>query len=161
MVNNKVTINLIDTPGIGDTRGVAQDKKNMVDILSHISNYDELHAIFIMLKPNDSRLTIVLRFCVQELLSHLHKDAAKNIAFIFTNTRGTLYQPGETLPNLKKLLKELTNESTGFKLEALKANIFCFDNEAFRILACALQGVQLPTNHFNYLVIGQSDCRVS
>ena len=145
MVNDKVTINLIDTPGIGDTRGVSQDKKNMVDILSHIGYYNELHAIFIMLKPNDSRLTIVLRFCVQELLSHLHKDAAKNIAFIFTNSRSTFYQPGETLPNLKKLLKELTNESTGFKLEALNANIFCFDNEAFRFLACLLQGVQLPT----------------
>ena len=136
---------MIDTPGIGDTRGTAQDTKNMDDILSHIAHYKELHAILILLKPNNSKLTIVMKFCVQQLLVHLHKDAAKNIAFVFTNSRSTFYQPGETLPNLKKLLKELTNESTGFKLEALNANIFCFDNEAFRFLACLLQGVQLPT----------------
>ena len=113
---------MIDTPGIGDTRGVAQDSKNMNNILDHIARYKELHAILILLKPNNSKLTIVMKFCVQQILAHLHKDAAKNIAFVFTNSRSTFYQPGDTLPNLKFLLKNFTN----VKLEALKSNMFCF-----------------------------------
>ncbi|EHL03003.1 hypothetical protein M7I_0974 [Glarea lozoyensis 74030] len=38
------TIRLIDTPGIGDTRGLEYDQKNMADILNTLSSYEELHA---------------------------------------------------------------------------------------------------------------------
>ena len=92
-------------------------------------------------------------FYAQQLLAHLHKDAAKNIAFVFTNSRSTFYQPGDTLPNLTLLLEKFKN----VKIEALEKNMFCFDNEAFRFLACVLQGVQLSTNCFNFLFICQSE----
>ena len=127
-------VNLIDTPGIGDTRGVEQDKKNFESILSHISNFKDLHAILILLKPNSARLTIMFEFCIKELLVYLHKDAARNIIFCYTNTRGTFYKPGDTLPTLK----EMVNKSN---LELNTKNNFCFDNEAFRFLACLQNGI--------------------
>ncbi|RIA79474.1 hypothetical protein C1645_840585 [Glomus cerebriforme] len=69
-------IRLIDTPGIGDTRGIDQDKKNFENIL---------------------------KFCIQELLSHLHRSVKDNIVFCFTNARGTFYHPGDTfLAAIKK-----------------------------------------------------------
>lgn len=74
-------VRLIDTPGIGDTRGIEQDRKNMVDVLSVLRNYDKLHGILILLKPNNSRLTVMFRFCVKELLTHLHRSAARNMVF--------------------------------------------------------------------------------
>lgn len=40
------TIRLIDTPGIGDTRGVEQDNKNFENILSTLSYLHELHMGF-------------------------------------------------------------------------------------------------------------------
>ena len=73
-------IRLIDTPGIGDTRGVQYDKRNMADILSTLSRYDELHGILILLKSNSARLTIMFKFCVKELLTHLHRTAVANMA---------------------------------------------------------------------------------
>jgi hypothetical protein len=72
-------VRLIDTPGIGDTRGVDQDKENMANILSTLSCFGELHGILILLKPNNSRLNLMFRFCVKELLTHLHRDAARNM----------------------------------------------------------------------------------
>ena len=135
----KYTVNLIDTPGIGDTRGIQQDDSNMEGILSHLTFYKEIHVILILLKPNNARLGIFFKHCIQQLLAHLHKDAARNIAFVFTNTRSTFYEPGETLPSLRKLLLE---KQMG--IEAVNSNIFCFDNEAFRFLACTLQGVNFP-----------------
>ncbi|GES75094.1 P-loop containing nucleoside triphosphate hydrolase [Rhizophagus clarus] len=130
---NKI-VRLIDTPGIGDTRGLDQDKKNFENILKYISHHRYLNGICILLKPNNSRLTIIFRFCIQELLSHLHRNAKDNIVFCFTNARGTFYRPGDTLPPLKKQLEELKTRS-GVEIKVSQETIYCFDNESFRFLA--------------------------
>ncbi|XP_038059627.1 uncharacterized protein LOC119730696 [Patiria miniata] len=130
-------IRLIDTPGIGDTAGIQQDRKNFENILSYLTYYTEIHAVCILLKPNQSRLTTVFRFCIQELLAHLHSSAKNNIVFCFTNARATFYKPGDTLPILNK---ELWDKQVG--IEATPSNYFCFDNEPFRFLACVKNGVE-------------------
>jgi predicted GTPase len=81
-----LVIRLIDTPGIGDTRGIEQDKRNFADILSTLASFDKLHGILILLKPNSARLTLMFKFCVTELLTHLHRDAARNMVFGFTKS---------------------------------------------------------------------------
>jgi GTP-binding protein EngB required for normal cell division len=124
-------VRLIDTPGIGDTRGVEQDKKNFQNVLSTIANLEEIHGICILLKPNQARLGVMFRFCIQELLTYLHKDAAQNIIFCFTNSRGTFYRPGDTMPPLKKLLQE--NKKVPIPLD--HQTVYCYDSEAYRFLA--------------------------
>ncbi|KAL9001478.1 MAG: hypothetical protein Q9169_000053 [Polycauliona sp. 2 TL-2023] len=84
------------TFNIGDTRGVDFDRQNMADILSTLSSYDESHGILILLKSNAARLTITFSYCIKELLTHLHHNAPKNMAFGFTNTRISNYTPGDT-----------------------------------------------------------------
>ncbi|GES75092.1 P-loop containing nucleoside triphosphate hydrolase [Rhizophagus clarus] len=138
-VENKL-IRLIDTPGIGDTRGLDQDKKNFENILKYISYHQYLNGICILLKPNNARLTIVFRFCIQELLSHLHRNAKDNIVFCFTNARGTFYRPGDTLPPLKEQLGDLKKRSN-VEIKANKDTIYCFDNESFRFLAAIQKGI--------------------
>ena len=118
---------LIDTPGIGDSRGMDQDKENFDNILAFLSCYDKINAVVVLLKPNSARLTIAFKFCVLELLTHLHKSLVTNIIFAFTNSRGTFYRPGDTLPVLKQLLKEKKIDIT-----LSPKTYFCFDNEAFR-----------------------------
>ncbi|KIW22854.1 uncharacterized protein PV07_11107 [Cladophialophora immunda] len=134
------TVRLIDTPGIGDTRGPEFDRKNMMDVLATISGYDELHGILILLKPNNSRLTITFQYCVKELLVHLHQSAARNMVFGFTNTRITNYTPGDTFQPLKRLLGGNTN--VGLSLSA--NTTYCFDSESFRYLAASKQGIHMP-----------------
>lgn len=88
-------LRLIDTPGIGDTDGPEQDAENFQRVLAYVANLPEIHGICILLKPNNARLTTLFKYCIYELLSHLHRDAAKNILFCFTNSRSSFYMPGE------------------------------------------------------------------
>ncbi|EPE05478.1 aaa atpase domain containing protein [Ophiostoma piceae UAMH 11346] len=131
------TIRLIDTPGIGDTRGLEFDKKNMADILRTLSSYEHLHGILILLKSNNSRLTVTFNFCMQELLTHLHRSASRNMAFGFTNTRISNYSPGDTFGPLSSLLDK--HRDIGLVLE--NQNTFCFDSESFRYLAAFKKSV--------------------
>ncbi|POG58249.1 hypothetical protein GLOIN_2v1732398 [Rhizophagus irregularis DAOM 181602=DAOM 197198] len=133
-------IRLIDTPGIGDTRGLDQDKKNFENILKYISHHRYINGICILLKPNNARLTVVFRFCIQELLSHLHRNAKDNIVFCFTNARGTFYRPGDTLPPLRKQLGDL-KERSSVEIKVNHDTIYCFDNESFRFLAAIKKNI--------------------
>ncbi|PKC66901.1 hypothetical protein RhiirA1_511006 [Rhizophagus irregularis] len=139
-------VRLIDTPGVGDTRGLDQDKKNFENILCYISHYQYLNGICILLKPNNSRLNVVFKFCIQELLLHLHKNAKENIVFCFTNARGTFYRPGDTLPPLKKQLKELEKRSN-VEIKVNQDTLYCFDNESFRFLAAIKNGISFTDAH--------------
>jgi len=135
---DKMNVRIIDTPGIGDTRGIDQDRKNMQNIMTHLANLDEINGIFVLLKPNNARLTVMFSSCIKELLTHLHRDACKNIVFCFTNARSTFYRPGDTLPALKELLSR--NPDVDIKLT--KETCYCIDNESVRFLAALKQGVQ-------------------
>ena len=114
-------------------------------MLSYLSYFDEIHAVCILLKPNNSRLTTLFRFCIQALLAQLHSSAAKNnIVFCFTNARATFYQPGDTLPVLNKILLDRK-----VRIKATAYNCFCFDNEPFRCLACVKNGMQFSQEEFD------------
>ena len=130
-------VRLIDTPGIGDTRGIEKDKENFQNIMSHLSCYDEVHGICILLKPNNARLTVMFKFCIKELLTHLHRDACRNIVFCFTNSRSTFYRPGDTMPALQQLVSE--NKEVVINLSP--ETVYCIDNEAVRFLAAFKQGI--------------------
>ncbi|CAG2165373.1 unnamed protein product [Oppiella nova] len=109
-----VTLNIIDTPGIADTKGIDKDNTNMRNILNFISNYREINAICVLLKPNNA------------------KSAADNILFLFTNARSTQYAPGDTGPALITLLDQIKERPPFVDIQYGKPTIYCFDNEAFR-----------------------------
>ncbi|KAI0008372.1 hypothetical protein F4779DRAFT_587417 [Xylariaceae sp. FL0662B] len=134
-------IRLIDTPGVGDVRGAQADAQNLSNILRTLNKIPKLDGIIILLKPNTSRLTLLFRFCVKELLSSLHRDAARNIVWGFTNTRQSNYMPGDVYKPLEKLLQR--HESLGLRLNW--NTVFCFDSESFRCLAAKKQqGIEMP-----------------
>lgn len=100
-----LTIRFIDTPGIADVRGETQDDLNFESILSYISQFDKLDAICILLKANATKLSATYRYCMGELMAHLHQSAVKNIMFCFTNSRSYMFTPAESLPLLREYLK--------------------------------------------------------
>lgn len=135
----RIRVRLLDTPGIGDTRGMEQDKENLADIFAVLRTYKKLHGILFLLKPNASRLTTEFKYCLKQLLTQLHRNAAKNIAFGFTNTRGFNYGPGDSFSPLQTELRQ----SGEVKLELRESNVFCFDSESFRYLAAKKEGIDL------------------
>lgn len=129
-------IRLIDTPGILDTRGVDADADNMKHILAFLAGYEVLHAVCILLRPNEVRLTNSLKYSIVQLLEKLHKDASRNILFCFTNSRSTRYRVGNTLPLLENMLKDI---KVNIDLRS-KSSMYFFDSEAFRFQAIVKQG---------------------
>ncbi|CAF1351635.1 unnamed protein product, partial [Didymodactylos carnosus] len=142
------TLRIIDTPGVGDTRGLQQDGHNLEHIISHLSRYQHLNGICMLLKPNASRLNTFFRFCITQLLSYLDVNAKDNIIFCFTNARSTFYSPGNTTALLKQLLREL-HETSKIDIQFSKQNTFCFDNEAFRFLVAAKSNLKFDNKQEN------------
>lgn len=134
--NGDTTLRLIDTPGIGDTSGIERDKENFKHILSYVATFEKLHGICVLLKPNDTRYTVMVQYCIKELLANLHKDACRNIVFCFTNSKITDFTPGGTLLILKKLLED--NE---INVNISPDTVYCIDNEAMRYLAAVKSGI--------------------
>ncbi len=135
-------LRFIDTPGIGDTRGLEKDAENFHEILTYIAQYEHLNAVFIMVKPNEERLTILFRFSINELLRHLHVSVTDNLVFVFTNARSTYFMPGSTKTILRSLLDE-NHQTYDVEVPFSRQNTFLFDSEPFRYLALCKNGVQL------------------
>ncbi|CAF0808744.1 unnamed protein product [Adineta ricciae] len=128
-LNDQYRLRLIDTPGVGDTRGIDQDMKNIDHILTYIDNLPHINAICLLLKPNTSRLNVIFRSCIHQLTSYVTRNGCRNIIFCFTNARATFYSPGDTGPVLQKMLAD-ENPDIPYQ----KENTFCFDSESFRYL---------------------------
>nr|XP_022906980.1 uncharacterized protein LOC111418618 [Onthophagus taurus] len=135
-----VAIRLIDTPGIGDTGGVTKDQENFSNLLEYLSEFREINAIILMLKPNEARLTVFFEYCIKQLLSSLERTAVDNIVFLFTNSRATFYRPGDTVGPLRKVLKEIKGTPPNVDIRFEHENTFCMDSEAFRFLLATRQG---------------------
>ena len=123
-------LRIIDTPGMGDTRGLQQDDQNMQHIISYINHLPHLDAICILLKPNESHLNRVLHSLITRLLTFLGPEAGQNIIYCFTNSRSTFFAPGNTASLLRAMIKQLPTQTISFG----KTNTFCFDSESFRYL---------------------------
>ena len=137
-LSDRFILRLIDSPGMGDTRGIAQDERNMEHILSYVDNLSHLNAICLLLKPNASRLNVFLRSCINQLFTYLTPNGYDNIIFCFTNSRATFFAPGDTGPLLRRMLQDEQHGGIPFG----KANTFCFDSESFRYLAARKCGVK-------------------
>ena len=133
-------INLIDTPGLGDPRGVDQDYKNLEDILVFLTRFDYIHCICVLVKPTNARLNLYLKFVFDMTLSNLHISASKNIVFVYTHSRCSFFNPGETGPTLKKKLDDFKKEQPALEFKLDKNTQYCIDSEAFRFLLSYKQG---------------------
>jgi hypothetical protein len=142
-LGNNTKLRIIDTPGIGDTRGLSQDDKNIQYILSYVNHLSHLNAVCILLKPNTSRLHVLFRSCFEQIFNFLGPNARDNIIFCFTSSRSTFFFPGNTAPLLKKMLNELPADHTP---QLSKANMFCFDSESFQYLAAIKSQVNIQFN---------------
>lgn len=128
-INGKL-LRLVDTPGLGDTRGLDQDYKNVADIMRTLESLETLSSILFVIKNNDSRLTTSFDFVLSELMMHLHKDTAKNIMFGFTYGRAAI-PPFSVGAVGQPLVELLTRKKLPIKTLTTDKNAFVFDAEGF------------------------------
>ena len=82
---NGVRINLIDTPGFGDTRGPKQDEINAKIIVQEVGQIAQIHAILWVCKGDENRMTMELKYCIEQFKGMLTDDYKDNVFACFTH----------------------------------------------------------------------------
>ncbi len=83
--NNGKQYLFLDTPGLSDTRGAAQDDKNIVKIIDSVENLGGLTAVIIVVNGAVSRLTVNLRNVIARLRGNLPDIIMSNVILVLTN----------------------------------------------------------------------------
>ena len=79
-------LTIIDTPGVGDTRGINQDKK-IIEKLGYLfenGNVSVLNSVCFVSKAGDARLTAGQKYIFDSLITNFGVDLVNNIMGLFT-----------------------------------------------------------------------------
>lgn len=96
------TLNIIDTPGFGDTRGIERDNAIVDQIRQLFSAKGDqgvlyIDAVCFIVKAPDARLTVVQKYIFSSIMSLFGKDIESNICTLIT------FADGATPPVLASL----------------------------------------------------------
>ncbi|KIL58584.1 hypothetical protein M378DRAFT_312135 [Amanita muscaria Koide BX008] len=88
---NGVIVRILDTPGLADTRGIAQDEKHKENIARVIKdNILAVNAVLILANGTLPRLSAATDYALSTLSSIFPRSLVENIAIIFTNVSAQL-----------------------------------------------------------------------
>jgi len=77
----------LDTPGLGDTRGIDQDTKNIIKIIEAVEGLNGLTGIIIVVNGSVARITSNLRFVLASLRGNLPDIILDNVIVVLTNSK--------------------------------------------------------------------------
>uniref|UniRef100_A0A3P9PEL5 AIG1-type G domain-containing protein n=1 Tax=Poecilia reticulata TaxID=8081 RepID=A0A3P9PEL5_POERE len=86
------SLTIIDTPGYGDTRGIKHDEQislRMLDLFRSEDGVHQIHAVGLVMKASDNRLSDRLMYVFNSVMSLFGKDLEKNIVALITHSDGT------------------------------------------------------------------------
>jgi len=135
--HGNTAINLIDTPGFLDTADAKNfshktDEQHVDNIFKLLSQYEEIRAIFILMKANVTRLSDAFQSTLTEIFKRLDASACNNVIFIFTYAASTKFTTDDTKPILQRFLED---KNLPIALPPHKPTIYCFENDVVKYLA--------------------------
>ncbi|KAF5358822.1 hypothetical protein D9758_008561 [Tetrapyrgos nigripes] len=88
---NGVTLRILDTPGLADTRGIQRDEMHKKSIAEAIQrSIVTVNAVLILANGTVPRLTVGTDYALSTLSSIFPRSLANNIGFLFTNVSSPL-----------------------------------------------------------------------
>ncbi len=81
------SLEIIDTPGFGDTRGDDQTKKNTANIIAILRKELYINCVCLIINGTQVRLTIAMKDVITQIVSILPPSVIRNIIVVFTFTR--------------------------------------------------------------------------
>eukprot|EP00484_Ammonia_sp_Unknown_P030421 CAMPEP_0197037882 /NCGR_PEP_ID=MMETSP1384-20130603/14977_1 /TAXON_ID=29189 /ORGANISM="Ammonia sp." /LENGTH=709 /DNA_ID=CAMNT_0042468259 /DNA_START=111 /DNA_END=2240 /DNA_ORIENTATION=- len=142
-------LNVIDTPGFGDTEGPEQDKKIRGKFRDFFNQEDRIDAIYFVIKSSDTRLGAIQKYIFNMVLDLFGNDVKDNIFILFTFSDGAKPPALEAVKKLKVPYKDtyqINNSGFGFfdpeEMQALTHEMF-FDlgMKQFEVIFQALNKV--------------------
>uniref|UniRef100_A0A669DVF0 AAA+ ATPase domain-containing protein n=2 Tax=Oreochromis niloticus TaxID=8128 RepID=A0A669DVF0_ORENI len=85
------SLTIIDTPGYGDTRGTEHDdiiSERLLDLFRSDDGVHEVHAVGLVMKASDNRLSDRLMYIFDSMMSLFGKNMEKNIVALITYSNG-------------------------------------------------------------------------
>ena len=83
-------LEIIDTPGFGDSRGIKEDEKHVTRIIDALKKEDYINCVCLIINGRSSRMSATLSYVLSEITSILPKTILNNIIVVFTNTTSLL-----------------------------------------------------------------------
>ncbi|CAF2780587.1 unnamed protein product [Rotaria sp. Silwood2] len=78
---------LLDTPGMGDVKGLKTDDENILSILQFVEQTPSVNAIVLMLNGSNARVSSRTSYILQRLYGLCPKTFQNNLYLIFSNTQ--------------------------------------------------------------------------
>jgi len=113
----KYNLNFLDTPGIGDTRGVERDEENLNIIMDTVSKTPDLNVILLVLNGSDPRISARLLYLMTKIQGMIPDVLSSNLVALLTNV--------DLVPNLD------LNKTMDIKID--KDKIFYYNNQLFQL----------------------------
>ncbi len=83
-------LGVIDTPGFGDTRGIAEDEKHAKQIVEALKGEEYVNCICLVVNGRESRMSVTLQYVLTEITAILPREVLNNIIVVCTNTDNPL-----------------------------------------------------------------------
>jgi len=83
-------LEIVDTPGFGDSRGMDMDKEHAQKIVQAVESVDVITMTVLVLNGRDARMNANLKYVLSSVTAVLPRDVLDNIVVVFTNTADPL-----------------------------------------------------------------------
>jgi len=142
---NNTRVCIIDTPGLPGAQGGGNNNERLNRIITLISSLNEIHAICVVMKANQTELSSTFENMLTEVLTRLNISASNNVIFLLTHAASTNFQPDAT----QEIPDFLRNRNLQITLrqdsDALgNATIYCFENDSVQYLAEHENDIPVP-----------------
>jgi len=132
--HKNMQIVIIDTPGLLATEDVGtsrhdKDKEHVENIFKLLSKHVNIHAICILMKATENRLSNAFQYTLSEFLRRLDANARNNVIFIFTHAASTNFKPHTAQSVLQLFLQKYS-----LSLPLNKSTVYCFENNIVQYL---------------------------
>ena len=86
-------LSLIDSPGIGDTRGIEQDKKHILSVVQAVKALGQFNAICLVYKADETRVDPNIKYLISQYQNIMTKGCQDNIMICFTHVSNPYFIP--------------------------------------------------------------------
>ncbi|CAF3820606.1 unnamed protein product [Rotaria sp. Silwood1] len=127
---NGVNYTFLDTPGLGDTRGAAQDNQNIEKIIASVESFDGITCVLIVMNGTIPRLTVNVENVIVRLQGFLPDLIMEHVIVVLTNAyRYAANADLEKLLNLQSTVHPFYMQNSAFSTDPSK-----WDQQAMKSL---------------------------